>query len=262
MTNKEFDEICEILSNLQNEFIDEEERLIQLSRDHAYQISDLENQIITCKNNEDIDFRVFSPRNISIDNSEKVQTLEKEKASLERDKEDADRQIGYYSSKSEKIGKVLFILKKNFEMKDEFTAELNDKNKEFNPFAFIDEDNNSSESITSCDDVDSEFFFDEDVNDTDDIGEEKDIFEELIKEKKSSNNDEKQVIENTSHNEVNDLFNEIDKEKSGVPVDDVKRVCHKVEFTEKIINNDRVRAKLELKEVINDLSELIKVYDK
>ena len=45
-------------------------------------------------------------------------------------------------------------------------------------------------------------------------------------------------------------------------VTEVERVCHKVEFCGNIINNDRVRAKLEIKNIVADLKDLIRAYSK
>ena len=68
-----------------------------------------------------------------------------------------------------------------------------------------------------------------------------------LKVKENNVSTKEEVISNKANN-------------AGVPVEEVEKVCHKVEFTEKIINNDRVRAKLELKEVVTELNELIKAY--
>lgn len=282
MTNKEYEEVCEILADLQNEFVEEEERLMQLSREHAYRISELENQIITCKNNEDIDFKVFSPRNISIDNSERVQTLEKEKNMLEREKNDADQRISYYSAKSERLGKVLFILKKNVEFEDDLSLKIEEKTNAGNPFDIFmqeeSEDNNLDSNLykDSSDIVeDNDSIYDNSSNkdlDSDDedfmklfgissmpsIDSSTEVRKESLFNFDDTEDDEPQV--NSSSDKDVEVITEYIN--SGVPVEDVKRVCHKVEFTEKIINNDRVRAKLELKEVIQELNDLIEDYDK
>lgn len=249
MTNKEYNEICDILISLQKEFSTEEDKLKEISRDHSYRIDELEQQIDSARRSEDIDFRVFSPRNVSLDNSEKISNLESEKSSLEKEKKEADKNLGYYSGKAEKISKVLLILKKSFEPEsfiddddEEKEIKINEessddiftpKKKRHNPFAFLEED------------------VEEEISDDDESSNVDQLFNESNIEIQKSNFDELIIDEDDS---------KISIKSSGVPVDEVQRVCHKVEFSEKIINNDRVRAKLELKEIITELNELIKAY--
>ena len=79
-----------------------------------------------------------------------------------------------------------------------------------------------------------------------------DLFNDLNDDSEEKSND---IVENEeSYNSVNS--------GNGVPVDEVERVCHKVEFCGKIINNDGIRAKLEIKNIVDDLKELIRAYGK
>jgi len=247
MTNNEYNEICDILISLQREFSSEEDRLKEISRGHAYRIDELDQQITTVRKNEDIDYRVFSPRNVSMDNSEKITSLEEEKLSLEKEKKEADKNMGYYSGKAEKLSKVIYILKKNFEP-DSFIDEDEDNNtettvsedlfkpkKKANPFAFLDEEPEEDEEDIPEDNTIAELFNTKSSEYNYDDSKDQDDFVEVNK-----------IIDNSVTN--------------GVPVDEVERVCHKVEFSEKIINNDRVRAKLQLKEVVEELKELISAY--
>lgn len=232
MLSKDYNEACEILVELQNELVEEEERLIGISKNTAFRIEELEDQIDSCRKSEDIDFRVFSPRNLSIDNSDKVKALEKEKADLEKEKSDADKRIGYYSGKSEKLGRVIYILKKYSDITDDVLFDNNDNSvkeysvKKYNPFAFLDDE--ETEEVELNEDNNSD-----------------DIIEEV---------EEDEII-----NIIADT-NNAESKANGIPVDDIEKVCHKVEFTEKILNNDRVRAKLELKEVITQLTDLVNAY--
>ena len=111
MTSKDIIEACDILIKLEQEFSTEESKLSEVSNDHAIRIDELDQQISTFRRNEDVDFRVFSPRNVSTGTSEKIAALEDEKKQLEREKREADKQLKYYSGKTEMIGKVLALLR-------------------------------------------------------------------------------------------------------------------------------------------------------
>ena len=78
MTSKDIIEACDILIKLEQEFSTEESKLSEVSNDHAIRIDELDQQISTFRRNEDVDFRVFSPRNVSTGTSEKIAALEDE----------------------------------------------------------------------------------------------------------------------------------------------------------------------------------------
>lgn len=252
MSNKDLNELFDILTDLQNEFLVEEKRLKEISSTHAYRIDELDQQINTTRKIEDIDFRVFSPRNLSIDNSNKIKALEDEKTSLEREKADADKQMGYYTGKADRLTKAVNIVKSILKIEvgisdislTDDTEDVNEdieeniivKKKTYNNFAFLYEDEVEDKS---------------EINDA-----ELDKVEKLFSEKDDV--EEKDVI---TSSELKEDENNIDNNKcNGIPVDEVERVCHKVEVTEKIINNDRVRARMQLKDVVVELNELIKAY--
>ena len=111
MTSKELIEACDILLKLEQEFSVEESRLSEISNEHAMRIDELDQQITVSRRNEDVDFRVFSPSNVSTGTSDKIKLLENEKKQLEREKKDADKQLRYYSGKTEMIGRVLALLR-------------------------------------------------------------------------------------------------------------------------------------------------------
>ena len=234
MTSKDIIEACDILIKLEQEFSTEESKLSEVSNDHAIRIDELDQQISTFRRNEDVDFRVFSPRNVSTGTSEKIAALEDEKKQLEREKRDADKQLKYYSGKTEMIGKVLALLRGD--LKEESSEDSSTVIMSKNPFAFLDEVTENEKSVFDNDEDNPVSDLFKDHSDDSDLK-----FEDVV------DNDHE---ENTSSN-VN-----------GGPVDEVERVCHKVEFCGKIINNDGIRAKLEIKNIVDDLKELIRAYGK
>ena len=84
MNSKDLIEACDILIKLKQEFSTEEAKLSEISGEHAVKIDELDQQITTFRRNEDVDFRVFSPRtNVSGGTSDKIKVLEDEKKALE-----------------------------------------------------------------------------------------------------------------------------------------------------------------------------------
>lgn len=226
MTSNDIIEACDILIKLEQEFSSEESKLSEVSNDHAIRIDELDQQISTFRRNEDVDFRVFSPRNVSTGISDKIVALEDEKKQLEREKRDADKQLKYYSGKTEMIGKVLSLLRGDLK-EDSFEDNPTVKNST-NPFSFLDDEvTEGEEELDLYDDV---------------ADRSSELFESNDKEKES-----------TDGISVSSNFN-------GVPVEEVERVCHKAEFCGKIISNDGIRAKLEIKNIVDDLKELIRAY--
>ena len=230
MTSKDLIDACDILLKLEQEFSTEEAKLSEISKEHAMKIDELDQQITTFRRNEDVDFRVFSPRNVSTGSSDKIKALENEKKSLEKEKRDADKQLKYYSGKTEMIGRVLNLLRGD--LKEESDEDSDTVKNSRNPFMFLDDE----QSIES---------------------------DEVIEDKE----DEVSVLFKQTSDKIKSSLEEFveseDKvESNGVPVPEVERVCHKVEFCEKIISNDGIRAKLEIKNIVADLKDLIRAYGK
>ena len=239
MTSKDLIDACDILLKLEQEFSTEESKLYEISNEHAMKIDELDQQITTFRRNEDVDFRVFSPRNVSTGTSDKIKALETEKKQLEREKRDADKQLKYYSGKTEMIGRVLEILRGD--LKEESDKDSITVKKSRQPFAFLDEDLSDKDEVI----VDKEY---NDIAALFRTGDDKDDVEKEL------------TVETDT-----DLETEKEKDlkiesSNGVPVDEVERVCHKVEFCEKIITNDGIRAKIEIKNIVADMKDLIRAY--
>lgn len=250
MNNNDYSEAIEILSTLLFELVSEEDKAKEIVSGHSYKIEELNQQIDACRKSEDIDFRVFSPRNISHDNSEKIVALENEKSNYEREKTEAAKSLSYYSGKTEKIRKVISILKDN--NREVLSSDISNEEIETNTVDPFEALFKSSAEINSDNKV-STSIWDEDIVEKDDSNK---VTKDNNKKEIEQTNDSADVSVNN-----NDPVENTESNSNGIPVDDIKRVCHKVEFSEKILNNDRVRAKIELKDVITDLKELIRVYE-
>lgn len=250
MTSSDLIEACDILVKLEQEFAIEEAKLSEISNEHAIKIDELDQQITTIRRNEDVDYRVFSPRNITTGNSEKIKVLENEKKMLEREKRDADKQLHYYSGKTEMLGRVLDLLRGD--LKEDSYEDSETVRKSRDPFAFIDEDA-VDEVIEDKEDAVTSLF--REANEKI-----KKSLEEMVDEEPEDTEEQEKEKEGKESRSIFDMIP--DKEAEGVPVDEVERVCHKVEFCEKIISNDRIRAKLEIRNIVADLRDLIRAYGK
>ena len=237
MTSKDLIDACDILVKLEQEFSVEEARLSEISNEHAMRIDELDQQITVSRRNEDVDFRVFSPRNVSTGTSDKIKALEEEKKLLEREKKDADKQLRYYSGKTEMIGKVLSLLRGD--LKEESETDSPTVIKSRNPFAFLDEENDAPEEV---------------------IEYKSDPVATLFKEANDRIKADLYLAEENESEEEPDYSPVSSVSSEGIPVGEVERVCHKVEFCEKIISNDGIRAKLEIKNIVTDLKDLIRAY--
>lgn len=263
MNTREYEELFDLLIDLQNEFLSEESKLKEISKAHEIRIQELELQINETRKVEDIDFRVFSPRNMSLDNSNKVKILEDEKESLSKEKSEADKKMGYYTKKAERLTKALVLLKKindpNYSVPEELTdinipsdsddfddTDLFSSRKKYNNFAFLEDNDDEEDSMTEALDNVEKLFSEE---------------SEPVKIEKYDDNRDSSVTDISSDKSSPVSSGEVIY-KEGIPVDELKTVCHKAELSEKIISNDKIRAKYLIKEVVVSLKELIRAYSK
>ena len=226
MTSKDLIDACDILVKLEQEFSSEEAKLSEISNDHAVRIDELDQQITTFRRNEDVDFRVFSPRNVSTGTSDKIKALENEKKTLEREKKEADKQLRYYSGKTEMITRVLELIRGDLKSDSDTDSDTVIRSRD--PFAFLNEDEVKKDEVIT----------DKEIDEVAALFKKEDVIEE--------------------HEEASD--DPVPVSSTGVPVDEVERICHKVEFCERIISNDGVRAKLEIGNIVRDLKDLIRGY--
>lgn len=99
-----------IVTDLLSEFQREGGKLQAEYDDNAARILEIEENIHKYKENEDVDFQVFSPRKIDNHNAEKIDSMNKEKESIENINKSLYRQIRYYTEKIDKLQEILDII--------------------------------------------------------------------------------------------------------------------------------------------------------
>lgn len=102
-----------IVLDLLSEFEREGSKLQSEYDDNAARILEIEENIQNYKENEDVDFQVFSPRRIDNQSEEKINQLNKEKSSIESINKSLFRQIKYYTDKTDKLNEILNIIKED-----------------------------------------------------------------------------------------------------------------------------------------------------
>lgn len=212
-----FYEIRAIIEEIYDEFLKEEIRLNEICSGNTVRIDELDHKMVTLRKNEDIDFRVFSPRNVSPANSEKLQELEKEKNDLEKESRDASKQLKYYSERTRKLGNALELLNSVTTLQEDVVVE-------------------KEEVIT--DESFAELF----------------PAHKKLGEFKSGNTEH--LVEDSDEVDSSESI-EVIKQEDLIPKSSITRIVHKAEFTERIMANDTIRARLELKEIIKQLNELL-----
>lgn len=104
-----------IVKDLLSEFDKESGKLQSEYDDNVARILEIEENIHNYKENEDIDFQVFSPRKIDNQNEEKIATMQREKESIEEINKSLYRQIKYYSDKKDKLNEILSVIEEDRE---------------------------------------------------------------------------------------------------------------------------------------------------
>lgn len=230
--------VKKIIQDLYDEFLRDEKRISEIYENNSVRIDELDHKIHTLKKSEDVDFKVFSPRNSNNINSDKIGELENEKSILESESRNYSKQLRYYSDKVNKLNEVLIMLGETDikePLKGSAFVNVPDVVEEIieDPFndlfpSYVSKKNNTS----------SNNLFDNSI----------------IKDTVTSNDDFEVNVEPEDdlkpHNDSsfnNDLFLK----------DNVNQIIHKAEFTERIITNDSLRAKLEIREIISLLKNLL-----
>ncbi|MFT3983137.1 MAG: hypothetical protein QM697_04485 [Lachnospiraceae bacterium] len=178
--NGAYQEGQKIIDELFEEFNREEIRLKLLHDNNSSKIGELEETILQLTKSEDIDYGIFSPRNIVSTNKEKMNDLQKDKEKLIKFNDSIYEQMNYYKEKVKKLEQLCSLFK--------------------------------TESL-----------------------------EENIK-----------PLYQDSENSLINVF----------VFDELKKVNHKLELCSKIIDNDPVRTKMELRYIMKKIDDIIELYNK
>ena len=104
-----------IVKDLLSEFDKESSKLQSEYDDNVVRILEIEENIHNYKENEDVDFQVFSPRKIDNQNEEKIEAMNLEKESIEEINKSLYRQIKYYTDKKDKLNEIINIINEDRE---------------------------------------------------------------------------------------------------------------------------------------------------
>jgi len=230
--SENYSEVRDIIQKLYDEFLSEEKKLNDICNSRSVDIDKLDHKISNYRKNDDVDFKVFSPRNVSSVNTDKILELEKEKETLESESKNSSKQLKYYRDKVEKLERVLYLLNST------------NVNNSSNTFIDVDSLTDYKEESNKDDSLFNELFPSR-------TKEPENPIESIINEAASVDND----IEKDTSTDNKVQENVIDD--NYITPGSIAHIVHKAEFTEKIISNDTIRAKIELKEIIRLLKDLL-----
>lgn len=276
MTSGDIEKVNKIIIDLLLEFQNEQNRIQVLYDNGTSRLAELEEDIISYKDSEDVDFKVFSPRNVSTLNEDKLLSMDREKSDIEASNKELNTQLSYYSEKVEKLRTVLSILDDN---KDELIdEELVEDSHSFTEIT-VDDDEDMDEKVLRIkrlfsanpnDDVLSSVEVyksykkpSEDITEKKDVLTEKEAIEKsyterLVNRDKVVSKDKETVnTVSTENNYSDDLDNLSDLQKISLS-DDLNRISHRLEISYKIIENDVFRTKMELKSIKNNVDDIIR----
>lgn len=228
-------------------------------------LEEIDGNIAIFKNNEDVDFKVFSPRNLVSSNHEKIKNLYAEKEKLEIENNELLKQIKYYSERTNKLSRLLDILN-NRSINNDNGIKLTKSGKSKELFF----DNN--ENVSS--DINSE---EKSVDYKSDINENKEYEDDIMKilfgsidDNNSTEIKESQNIDSDNSNSDDINTDKSDKNSNESPdnneviiIDtddnsskiDMNSIIHKLSLCLKFIDMDPNRAKSNIRSIIKILQK-------
>lgn len=258
MTEFDIEKIDRIVSDLLLEFRQERNKL-QIELDNANaKIMEIDKSISSFKENEDVDIKVFSPRNLSNLNIEKIEMMNNEKSKIEDSSKSVIKQLNYYSDKCDKLDEIKSILNGNI-------SSSNGTDKIDNIAKMFSIDN--SDNQVKDNDVFSTGLtlnnnslgsLNENKKNTDVNEGTTDRVENIEKLSVSDNIsvlvESKKVINETTSILENDNLSQYDKLSI---LKQLESLSHRLDLSIKIIDNDVYRTKMDLKSMKSNLDDLI-----
>lgn len=219
MTSADIEQVSKIIVDMLIEFQNEKNRIQILYDNNCSRISEIEDNIANYIDSEDVEFKVFSPRNISTINEDKLLSMDKEKVDLQESNKELNYQLKYYIEKIDKLRFIQSIISGQIIEEDNFEEEVdNEDNLDYDPI--------------------------------------KELFGNNLKNNVSNNTsiNEDNNIETEVVYEIDDM-NQFDKKSL---IDDLERISHRIELSTKVIDTDLFRTKIEMKNVKNNLDSIIR----
>ena len=233
-----------IVKDLLSEFEKEAGKLQAEYDDNNARIIEIEENIQNYKENEDVDFQVFSPRKIDNQNEEKIDAMNKEKERIEASNKSLYRQIKYYSDKTDKLNEILGIIEEDRKISsgmpvvnNEIIDDISNVDKKI--LAYYD-------SIAGTEDEEEDEYI---INEKDNIGKEVKSGWRLIKEELST---PITSIDNTEDEEDED--DELIHELSNLTI--------RLESETRHLEEDYNKTKSEINSVLNDINSILNKYKK
>lgn len=220
-----------IVLDLLSEFEKESGKLQIEYDDNVARILEIEENIHNYRENEDIDFQVFSPRKIDNQNEEKIERMNKEKESIELTNKSLYRQIKYYSDKTGKLKEILNVINESREESE------------------LENSINIQDDITKVDEKILEYYDSIVEGDTDNSYPEEP--ENIGKEVRSG----WRIIKEELDNPIVKINNN-DVDDSAV-IEDLRVISNKLERESRAIDEDYLRTKEEIKSVLQDINSIL-----
>lgn len=217
-----------IVLDLLSEFEKEGGKLQVEYDDNVSRILEIEENIHNYKKNEDIDFQVFSPRKIDNQSEEKIESMNKEKESIENINKSLYRQIRYYLDKSEKLKEILSVIE-------------NDRNTDLTINRGIDDITQVDEKILA--------YYDSIAKD------DKDVYPEEPENYGTEVRSGWRVIKDELSNPIDISFD--DNSSDEEILSNLLEVTNRLEKESKAIEDDYFRTKEEINTVLNDINSIL-----
>lgn len=262
MTEFDIEKIDRIVSDLLLEFKEERNKL-QYELDNANsKIMEIDRSISSFKENEDVDIKVFSPRNLSNLNLEKIEMMNQEKAKIEDSSKSVIKQLNYYSDKCDKLSEIKNIIQGSS------TSSTNDKIDGIMKMFSIDSENSNQIDHNTNNVFSTNLSLDKNKDELNIEENNSNVFNGTSdsvenNEKISVSNGISVVIENTNNiiskasSIINNPDNNISQYDKLSLIKEMEIISHRLEITIKIIDNDVYRTKMDLKSIKNSLDDLL-----
>lgn len=220
-----------IVNELLSEFEKEGGKLQAEYDDNAARIIEIEENIHNFKENEDIDFKVFSPRKLDNQNEEKINSLKNEMQNIELANKSLFRQLRYYSDKIEKLDEVLNIIKEDSGLSE----------------------NNTESSVTDITNVDEKIleYYDSIAKDEDDV------IEKRYQVKESEVRSGWKIIKEELNNPIDSIKETEETPKSEEVIDSLINLTSKLENESRAIDEDYFRTKDEIRNIVNNINDVL-----